>query len=252
MNLAAFPHKRLLMQHQTVVSDGDDHAVFLYALNASKAIGIRNDCLGDSWFTDEMSYLYGKYPVVADRWKSAPLMTELCGGGFATAATQIAKFHVANIGNGNYGSLAAYSATSRTAFEQDNILSGYRFALTRVTMPASVPRGAEFTVSSSWTNRGVTPAYEHWIVKFQLQSPTTGAAVWTGSSKLDLRTLTPTGLSSHGVTDTFAVPTSVRAGTYAVSVVITSTTGYLRPLRLAILHRQGDGSYPLGITVRVR
>jgi hypothetical protein len=251
MNVAAFPDKRLLMQHQTTVSDGDDHVAFLYALDHYPSIGIRNDCLGDPWFTEEMTYLYKKYPVVANRWKTAPVMTELCGGGFSAAGMQIAKFHVANLGNGNFGSLAGYSRADRARLEHDNIISGYRFALVGFTMPSSVSRTNSFDVRSRWSNTGVTPAYEPWNVTFELRVPTTGRIVWTGKSNVDLRAELPTGNGSSVTADEFTLGSRVPQGTYTVAVTVLDPARSLRPLALAMPGRTPAGAYLLGsISVR--
>jgi hypothetical protein len=246
MNVEAFPHTRLLMQHQTTVSDGDDHAALLYALDHYPSIGIRNDCLGDSWFTKDMTYLYDKYPIVANRWKTAPFMTEPCGGGFATAASQIAKFHVANIGNGNFGDLAEYSPTSRAYLARDNIMSGYRFALAGVAMPSSISRTKSFVVRSRWSNTGVTPAYEPWDVTFELRVPDTGRVAWAGRSNLDLRALLPTGRRTHAVVDELSLGSTVPRGRYTVAVAVLDPAHALPPLALAVQGRTPDGAYLLG------
>jgi hypothetical protein len=251
MNVAAFPDKRLLMQHQTTVSDGDDHVAFLYALEHYPSIGIRNDCLGDPWFQTEMASLYDKYPIVANRWKTAPVMTELCGGDFALAGAQIAEFHVANLGNGNFGSLAKYSRADRARLARDNIMSGYRFALGGFSMPATISRTEPFVGTSRWSNTGVTPAYEPWNVTFELRVPTTGRIVWTGRSKVDLRAMLPTGNGSRVTSDEFTVGSTVPRGTYTVAVTVLDPARTLRPLGLAMSGRTRAGAYVLGsISVR--
>ncbi len=251
MNVAAFPHKRLLMQHQTVVSDGDDHVALLYALDHYPSVGIRNDCLGDPWFDADMGNLYDHYPLVANRWKTAPLMTELCGDGFASAGTQIASFHVANVANGNFGPLSEQSAPARAQFLQDNISSGYRFAPVEVTVPRSITRGTSFEVKVDWTNTGVTPAYDPWNVTLELRNPRTGRVVWSGISALDLRALLPTGNGRRTNVDRFSLGADIPAGTYSLVVVVFDRAHYLRPLGLAIAGRTADGAYPLA-TVSVR
>ena len=143
MNVRAFPSKWLLMQHQTITADGEnEHNVFLYALNKYPRIGIRNDCLGDSWFTDEMGRLSKAYPVVANRWKTAPVMTEYCyqspgSGGFERASGQIAQFHVGNIGNGNMAPLRSFSVGEQRQWELNNAHSGYRFVPDHLAMAIS-------------------------------------------------------------------------------------------------------------------
>src|SRR5205823_7425253 len=136
MNLAAFPHKRLLMLH-------DHDKALAHALAASPTIGVRNDCLGDKWFTDSMTALA---PVIRDRWKTAPIVTEYCyqhpqTGGFRLAADQIRTFHVATIGNGNIDPLSSFSAQDQTLFRQNNQSAGYRFVLNSVNVPSRIAPG---------------------------------------------------------------------------------------------------------------
>ena len=251
MNVRAFPSKELLMQHQTVTVDGTtDHDVFLYALNRYPQIGIRNDCLGDAWFTDDMSRLYDEHPIVANRWKSAPVMTEYCyqspgSGGFELASRQIAQFHVANIGNGNMATWSSFSRAEQRQSELNNARSGYRFVLEHLAMPSRLLAEAEFAVVSNWSNVGATPAYNPWNVTIQLRSMN-GSVVWSGTSKLDVERFLP---GKKTVTDTFTLG-QVPPGRYRVVLVVLDPSGYFPPLRLAIGSREFDGSYEIG-SIRV-
>ncbi len=247
MNVRAFPSKWLLMQHQTVTADGEnDHNVFLYALNKYPRIGIRNDCLGDSWFTDDMKRLYTKYPVVADRWKTAPVMTEYCfqspgSGGFELASGQIAQFHVDNIGNGNMAAWNSFSRSEQLQWALNNTHAGYRFVPNHLAMPSRLSSGSQFAVVSNWSNVGVTPAYNPWDVIIQLRNRI-GSIVWSGTSKLDLEHFLP---GTQSITDTFTLG-AVAPGRYRVVLVVLDPKHYYGPLGLAIRHRSFDGSYTIG------
>jgi hypothetical protein len=245
MNVAAFPHKRLLMLH-------DDQAALAYALSLSPAIGIRNDCLGDQWFTNAMTALL---PIIKDRWKTAPIITEYCyqhpqSAGFRLAAGQIQTFHVAMIGNGNMDPLSSFSAADQSLFRSNNEAAGYRFILNNMTLPSHVTPGSSFTLDASWSNLGATPSYTQWSVSLRLSDPATGAVVWQEPSRVDLSTLLPTrdGTIDHPavVTDTAVLPATVRPGRYVLSVVAADPSGYYQPLNLAVRGRRPDGSYPVG------
>jgi Domain of unknown function (DUF4832) len=169
----------------------------------------------------------------------------------SAAGTQIAKFHVANIGNGNVGSLTGYSRADRARLARDNIMSGFRFALVGLTMPSSISRTKSFVVRSSWSSTGVTPAYEPWNVTFELRVPTTGRIVWTGRSKVDLRAELPTGNGSRATVDEFTLGLAVPRGTYTVAVAVLDRADSLRLLALAMPGRTSGGAYLLGsISVR--
>lgn len=245
MNIRAFPHKRLLMLH-------DHEKALAYALSLSPAIGVRNDCLGDKWFTESMTALSG---VIKDRWKTAPIVTEYCyqhpqSAGFRLAADQIQAFHVAMIGNGNMDPLSRFSAADQTLFRRNNQSAGYRFVLDSVSTPSRIAPGSSFTLEASWSNIGVAPSYLPWKASFRLSDPATGAVVWQGPSKLDLSALLPTrdraGDHPVAVADTGTLPATVRSGTYTLSVIALDPTSYYQPLELSIAGRRADGSYTLG------
>jgi hypothetical protein len=256
--LAVFPKQYLLMQHQTMFNDTADTDGLLYALGKSARVGIRNDCLGDQWFTDRMSYLYRTYPIVRDRWQTAPLVTEYCylnsgRGGSSLASDQINTYHVAMISNSNIAPWSSYSSSEQNLMVQNNKTSGYRFVLDSLTTPSQIEAGGGFTVITKWSNVNVTPAYNPWNIMVQLRSDS-GAVAWQGKSQLDLQTLLPTNTSGtdtpRTVNDTFHLPTTVPDGSYWIAIQIVDPDNYYAPLSLAIEERQADGSYILG-TVHV-
>ena len=185
MNHAAFPHKILVSLTQTTTTSGD-HGPFLYALRHYSNVGIRLDCFGDAYYTSYMKDLGARDPIVANRWKTAPFIGEYCGGGLATARSQIRDFHVAMLGNGNVGTL---SGSDLKQFEADNILTGYRFVLRGIEWPVVITRRVGFTAKSTWSNVGVTPAYSSWSVMLQLRRGS--QVVWARPSKLRLRGFLP-------------------------------------------------------------
>jgi hypothetical protein len=251
MNLHAFPTKRLLMQHQTVTVDGKtDHDVFLYALGKSSRIGIRNDCLGDPWFSTDMGDLYGKYSIVANRWKTAPVMTEYCyqspgTGGLARASKQIDQYHVADIGNGNTAAFGEFSSTEQHQWKVNNTKAGYRFVVDRVAMVPALAAGNRFQIVANWSNVGVTPAYTDWTVTYELRNAK-NRTVWREASSLDLDQFLP---GTRTVTDTFDLG-KVAPGRYRLVLAVRDPHRYYAPLALAIGDRARDGSYSFG-TVEV-
>ncbi len=217
-------------------------------------IGIRNDCIGAS----QMDAMTGAaaWPSMVDRWKTAPVVTEVCNidpsgyswtaGSFATVLRQTRDFHVSMIGNGN--TTAGFSSFSGA--EQYNWLlsgktAGYRYELRNVTLPSTIAPGAAFTIGSNWANSGVAPTYDSWNVNYTLKSAS-GALAWRGTSTAKLRNILPTGAGVSPVNDNFTMPTTVAGGQYSLSVSVTDPTGYYKPLKLATAGLQADGSYSLG------
>jgi hypothetical protein len=130
-------------------------------------------------------------------------------------------------------------------------MSGYRFALAGFSMPSTISPTKPFVATSRWSNTGVTPAYDPWNVTFELRVPTTGRIVWTGRSKVDLRTELPTGKGSRVTADEFTLGSKVPRGTYTVAVTVLDPARTLRPLALAMPGRTHGGAYALGpISVR--
>ncbi|HEY1016833.1 MAG TPA: Calx-beta domain-containing protein, partial [Herpetosiphonaceae bacterium] len=200
---------------------------------------------------------------------------------FALAASQVLTYHVSLVSNGNFvntyaGSTQLSRYTDRPSsvngagqcvqrtlttgspvdWTQQNIndfvlagkRAGYRYAIPQVAIGNTVI-GRTAQITTTWRNDGAAPIYAHWPVKFQLRS---GAqTVWQGTSAADLRTVLPAETPGAApplvnVGDSFTLPLSMTAGTYALHVLVGPTAPFTLPLNLAIGNRQSDGSYLLG------
>lgn len=236
-----FPADKLV---QMVDSANGPNATMTYAMAKSPLIGVRGDCFGDPLYDQRIAQLNA---VAPNRWQTAPILAEFCGGGsgqYTTGLTQVKDDHVAMIG-GNFGNYSSHSAQEQQDFDMLRKLSGYRYVLDSVTVPSVIPRGVAVSFKAAWTNAGVAPVHHGWTVVYQLANAS-GAVAWETPSSLDLRTALP-GASS--VTDTLTVPASVTPGTYTLRVIVRDADGYYSPVALAITGRLGDGSYPLGTLV---
>jgi hypothetical protein len=237
-----FPANKLV---QMVGSANGSNATMAYAMAKSPLIGVRGDCFGDSLFDTRMVQLDA---VAPNRWHTAPILAEYCGGGtgeYTMGLAQVQSHHVAMIG-GNFGSYSSHSTQEQHDFDQTRKLAGFRFALDQVQRPQAISRGSTFALSSSWKNLGVAPAHEAWDVAFELRADAT--VVWVGRSSINLRTFLP---GTASFTDSFTVPTSVATGTYTLHVIVRDPTGYYHPMQLSTSGRASDGSYLIDqITVR--
>jgi len=130
-HVEAFPNKRIISMK--------DHAhAFGYALGLSPNIGWRNDCLGDDWFARGMNERFSQFPWAADRWKTAPILTETCyerpgTGGFARAAEQVRAYHVAMVGRGNMEPWDRFSPDEQRKWMDAVKSAGHRLAPVSVT-----------------------------------------------------------------------------------------------------------------------
>ena len=246
MHLNAFPKVRKVMFAKT------RSAPVIRALSSSDQVGWRVDCLGqDGYFDFSTNPKYtSAWPYMENRWKTAPVIVEFCASNvestYTTAINQVKQFHIATVGNGNFGTWS-----SKTSTQQANLIllgktAGYRFQIKQLTIPSQISVNLPFSISTSWENIGVSPHYEKTTVLFQLFNTSTASYVWEYASTLDLQKLLPTGSTPFVVRDTFTLPSSVVPGTYQLRIVATDPVKYRKPLKLAISGMQTDGSYVLG------
>lgn len=223
------------------------------ALALSDRVGIRVDCVGNDGFKGSK---IDQVPAALERWRTAPWIGEWCGDSdvadqYQLGLEQVREYHITALSSANFpGTYAEMSSTEQANFRMANKAAGYRFVVDSLTVPEVVTPGSEMTVSASWSNTGVGPAYLPWDTMIELRNPADGSVVLSGRSAIDLATLLPTGDRPAVVVDRFAVPGSLAPGSYDVHVRAVSPEGYLAPLNLAIAGRTADGSYRLG-TVQV-
>ncbi len=244
----AFSEGGVLRKHLVMLTSRDD--ALRHALGRSPKVGVRADCLGSD-LGPATGFISDPGHPARSRWQTAPFVVEWCGNpGYDAmvaaseqAARDVPDYHIAAISSGNIDNVgdppySAYATATKC--------SGYRFELDEATLPGTLRAGSTFSVTTKWSNVGVTPAYDDWNVTVQLRNPSTGAVALRGTSSLNLRSLLPTGETPKTVTDSFVLPSGVGAGTYDVVVQVVDPAGYARPLNLAIYGKAGDGSYRLG------
>ncbi|NDP21135.1 MAG: DUF4832 domain-containing protein [Paludibacter sp.] len=243
MHIEAFPEKRLVMMTDNILG-------LKYALSKSEKIGWRRDSYGTDWFQNPE-----RMEIVKDCWKTAPVIAEPIGE-FAPGKIEFCKkmeqqageFHVATInGINTFIKGLNYSDEEIASVTNAGKNSGFRFAITNLSIPEKLVSGQKFVVSSLWKNNGSTPAYEHWNVIYQIRTHQNGKVVWEGCSSLSLEKLLPTGTNEVVIIDNMFLPKSLNSGIYDFLIIVKDKeTNYRMPLALAIRGRQHDGSYKLG------
>jgi hypothetical protein len=245
----AFKKTRLIMMT-------DDKVALAYALRlpTSIPVGIRRDSWGDSHFSQDL--LSSDMPaadqeLVTNRWKVAPFIVESFGGagafnvGAQGLVDQVENFHVSLVGNGGFASQwEPLSPENQQGVLKAGRRSGYRFAITAVKLPDSVPAGSRVPLQTHWINHGVAPAYESWRVEFLLTKPGQTKPV-TMVSTVSLGKMLP---SKEGemVNDILAIPADLPPGRYDLTVTVIDPESYRLPMQLAIQGRTESGSYTLG------
>lgn len=242
MQVKAFSKSRMLMN-----SGGKELDAFVYTLNKSPRIGIRVDSLCNSWFDNQFSELPEKLALVQQRWKTAPIITEFYSWNptdLALCQQQIQTWHIAGLANGrlNWGD---YTAQQQQQLIDLGKNAGYRFVLHSLSYPAQSPNNAMLSISSQWLNLGITPAYEHFEVSYELRPKGQTNMIWSGVSKLNLEQLLPSP-TAQTVVDQLYIPGRLPTGTYNLSMVVRDPTRYRAPLLLAISGVDQNGRYALG------
>ena len=119
-------------------------------------MGLRVDCLGEF----NMFSLLPTSPILQERWKTAPVLSEWCLTG-ATSTTlgaeQVRQYHISQVGSPNdvVRQWVADDAAVAAGFVDAAKSSGYRYAPASVRVPRKLPR---IGASSRSARRGATTA----------------------------------------------------------------------------------------------
>jgi len=211
----------------------------------SPRMGLRVDCLGEF----NMFSLLPTSPVLQERWKTAPVLSEWClttGTSTTLGADQVRQFHISQVARPNDNIAARMAADPAVAagFVDAAKSSGYRYVLSALRVPRKLPATGSFTVRSLWRNDGSAPTYDDWRVTLQVRKR--GAVVASTDLGVDLRTVLP---GTTKLKRAVALG-KLKRGRYSLWVTVTDPVGYLAPMNLAIDARRAGGAYRLGL-VRV-
>jgi hypothetical protein len=209
-------------------------------LALSPRMGLRVDCLGEF----NMFSLIPTSPVLQERWRTAPVLSEWCATAStspALGARQVREYHISQVASPNerVETLVAADPAAMAAFVDAAKSSGYRYVLSKLRLPTRLPRKGPFTVRSVWRNDGSAPTYDGWRVTVQLRKR--GQVVESGDLGVDLRTVLP---GTSRLTTSLDLG-RIRPGRYRLWVTVTDPEGYLAPMNLAV-DGSKDGAYPLG------
>jgi hypothetical protein len=214
--------------------------------------GWRADCFGDmGGFSPTWSHMANAYRQelaaarAGEAWKQAPVAWESCWDMRKWVDEGWDLRYIFDYGLELHGSyLNNKSAPIEEAWlpEINRFLlrMGYRLALRRVEHPGSAAAGDRMTVTADWENVGVAPPYHDFLVAFRLA----GAA---GQSEVLVTEQSVKGWlpGKQHQSYTLAVPRSLPAGRYTLSVGVVDPATRAPAVNLAIAGRTADGWYPV-------
>ncbi len=206
----------------------------------SPRLGLRVDCLGEF----DMFSLIPTSPVLQERWRTAPVLSEWCATTStspALGAQQVRQYHISQVSspNSRVRDIIDHDPAAMAALADAAKSSGYRYVLTKLRLPRRLPRTGVFAVKSVWRNDGSAPTYDDWRVTVQLRKR--GKVVVSGDLGVDLRTVLPGRTKRTSSLDLG----TIRPGGYSLWVTVRDPDGYLAPMNLAV-QRGKRGAYPLG------
>ena len=156
------------------------------------------------------------------------------------------KYHISQVSSGNLRpGYAERSPAEQAGFEDAARSAGFRYEVTKVTVPSRVARGERMSVVTRWANAGSAPTYDAWKVVLRVRDRD-GTTVATRDLGIDLRRLLP----GRQTLPVDAAAAEAAPGRYELAVAVLDPSGYLAPMNLAIKGRAADGSYRVG-SVRV-
>jgi hypothetical protein len=218
-----------------------NHAALAEAVaSTSPPIGLRVDCLGSDGLAG--GELLSQVPGAAERWRSAPFVTEWCpynrgGSGadlFVQGEQQVRQYHVSMLSSDNFVAPPT-SAVERAAFRTANVEAGYRLRAASVEVHL---QSDSVRVRSRWINDGVAPTYLAWRAVLTLGGGVEVPLV------LDLRQVMPqTPLDDD---ETVALGIALPSGLHPVGLRVEDLQGVSQPMQLAMQARGAEGGYLLG------
>jgi Domain of unknown function (DUF4832)/Beta-galactosidase len=222
-----------------------------YALSKAN-VGWRADCLGDmGGFSKTWNHMTDRYPEsiiedgLADAWKKAPVSMEACwvmqswennGWDIHYIIDQAIRWHVSSFN-------AKSSAVPKDLWPEVNRWlkhMGYRYALRRITYPATVGPSRKLAFTSWWENDGNAPCYQRFPLALRLTDGTNTAVMATDA---DIRTWMPGNNLYNG---SVFIPANLPDGTYHLSVAIVDPDTRQPQVKLAIEGMDPEGWYGLG------
>ncbi len=218
-----------------------------------KPVGFRVDCLGDmgGFHGTEWSHMLDFYPQnivnfgMKDAWRRGPVLFEACwhmedwyrnGWDIGYIIDESLRWHISSYN----GKGTTVPEAWKPEVERWLRRMGYRFELRCARWDAVARAGGALTIETLWVNSGVAPIYHRYPLVFRIDGRLLESACDITAWMPEEDTL---------VRDAFVLPASLAAGSYRLSVAITTGTVAPGTLALPLPNRGADGFYELGEVV---
>jgi hypothetical protein len=250
--------------------------------NITKPVGNRSDSLGTyrpipTWAEDKDSrYIQTGDPIVdlvQNRFRIAPTITEwppqfLKGGTereyYETGLRDVVNDHVSMTASTGFPAQRTTTPMPDEFYDlwvRANKYAGYRYAVTKASVPTRASPNSDIPMSFDWTNFGSAPTYESWMPQYDILD-SSGKVLRTITSRMALRDLyadqdyddLTANPASRTETDLVMIDGGLETGEYSVRVRVqwnekkTDATHSVSfpPMQLAQYTRDADGGYLLG------
>ncbi len=209
-------------------------------------MGMRSDALGMvPSFEHDMKE---NGAVLANRWKTTPFIVET-GGDHPEMKLELMPEHVrtgrvAMVGNGNLtgNTDPAKQPAGPGLLREAGLAAGYRFQLLSVQTPDRVQ--GSLSIKSLWKNAGNTPAYDPWVVTWQLWQGEKMIHHW--ASALEPSAFLPSDQEKI-LEEILRLPSGLAQGRYEIKLKVIDGAGIRAPLRLDIKETpDASEAYPVG------
>jgi hypothetical protein len=242
--LDGFANTPLVLQLQ-------DEKATHYGLS-KRPVGWRVDCLGDmGGFSKTWSHMNDFYPQtliqtgMQDAWKRGPVSMEVCwvmqhwkdqGWDIDHIIDESLKWHISSFN----AKSSPVPPEWQPQVERWLKRMGYRFVLRKFTYPSAVQAGSKLPFTAWWDNKGVAPAYRHFLLALRLKGERQTEVLATEAD--------PTSwLPGDSLCDgSLVVPVKLPPGQYDLALALLDPSNREPAVRLAIAGRAEDGWYSLG------
>ena len=222
----------------------DDAEVLNYAL--AHGTGFRRDGVGSPWHEQNWigSKKYAAVAGMADTWKRAPVVFEWFGNydylqsrqwSFDAAVNFMLSNHVTLI-NDNFG---RFPPEALPQLEKLARLAGVRFVLRELAHEKTVRPDAPLTLQMKWANVGVGKLQRNYVLRLFLLDAA-GQPAATADAKSTPRDWLP---GEHVVSESFPLPSTLKAGDYTLALALVDPEGQQRAFRLATDLPEKEGRY---------
>ncbi|MDO6387001.1 DUF4832 domain-containing protein [Uliginosibacterium sp. 31-12] len=225
----------------------------------SKPVGLRTDCLGKTLTLGEWESNPASFALIQDQWKKAPFIAEFCSPDsgknvvdLALASSQITRYHISTLGNGQIAPKASSDIDARWSFltsdEQSALIglgrqTGYRYFISESGV--SLNADGSLRIRAALRNGGSAPSYESWKLNLELVD---AAGAVAASQPLSLNLQDNLGNCSSQLIDTNWNPAVSNSGSYTLRIA--ATHSFWPRLKWAQQGRNTDGSLPLATVLR--